>query len=269
MTIRESAKWLEILLALERKPVGVKFLLTKEDYDEWPAVENKHRMSYCTVVRRATQGRSQKIHRGHSACLGGAMALGFEEPTQEVVSGRRRFSQGSYRDLGIARKISKNMVFCKHRTYGVSVMPLEAYDTEPDVVLIICNPFNAMRVVQGYAYENGHANNIKLAGMAAICQECTSLPYEENQLNLSLLCSGTRMLAGWRKDEMALGMPFRLYLEMVDGLKHTINPLERNAEKRQIADKLLKEGMVDSLDIKYNHNYDDHAYKGGLVEEAD
>ena len=61
---------------------------------------------------------------------------------------------------------------------------------------------------------------------------------------------------------MALGMPFRLYLEMVDGLKHTINPLERNAEKRQIADKLLKEGMVDSLDIKYNHNYDDHAYKG-------
>ena len=78
MTIRESAKWLEILLALERKPVGVKFLLTKEDYAQWPATENKHRMSYCTVVRRATRGRSQKIHRGHSACLGGAMALGFE-----------------------------------------------------------------------------------------------------------------------------------------------------------------------------------------------
>ncbi|MCR1899700.1 DUF169 domain-containing protein [Irregularibacter muris] len=269
MIIKESAKWLNILLQLERKPVGIKFLLTREDYDAFPASENKNRMSYCTVVKRAGDGISQKIHRGHSACMGGAMALGLEETIQEAISGRRRFYQGAYRDLGVCRNISKNMVFCEHKAYGVAVMPLEAFDTEPDVVIIVCNPFNGMRIVQGYSYKNGHATNIKLSGMSAICQECTSLPYEENQLNLSLLCSGTRMLARWKKDEMAIGMPFRLYLEVVEGLKNTVNPLERNAEKEQIAEKLLQEEFTNQLEIKYNHNYDDNAYKGGRVEKRD
>lgn len=269
MTINESAKWLDILLQLERKPVGIKFLLTKEDYDAFQARENKHRMSYCTVVKRAGNGICQKIHKGHNACIGGAIALGLEKPSQENVSGRRRLHQGAYRDLGVCRNISKNMVFCEHTTYGVAVMPLEAYDVEPDVVLIICNPFNAMRITQGYSYKNGHASNIKLSGMSAICQECTSLPYEENQINLSLLCSGTRMLAQWNKDEMAIGMPFRLYLDTIEGLKSTVNPLERNLEKKRIEEKLLTECLADKLEIKYNKNYDDNAYKGGLVEKED
>lgn len=267
--INESVKWLDILLQLERKPVGIKFLLTKEDYDNFNASENKNRMSYCTVVKRAGNGISQKIHQGHSACSGGAVALGLEKPTLENISGRRRLHQGAYRDLGVCRSISKNMVFCEHNTYGVAVMPLEAYDVEPDIVLIICNPFNAMRIIQGYSYKNGHASNIKLSGMAAICQECTSLPYEENQINISLLCSGTRMLAQWRKDEMAIGMPYRLYLDTVEGLKNTVNPLERNPEKRLISEKLNNEGLTDKLEIKYNQNYDDNAYKGGLVKKTD
>ncbi len=269
MVIKESVEWLNILLQLERKPIGIKFLLTKEDYDAFPSPENKNRMSYCTVVKRAGDGISQKIHSGHSACIGGAVALGLEEPTQDAISGRRRFYQGAYQDLGVCRNISKNMVFCEHMSYGVAVMPLEAFDTVPDVVIIICNPFNAMRITQGYSFKNGHITNIKLSGMSAICQECTSLPYEENQLNISLLCSGTRMLAQWKKDEMAIGMPFRLFLDVVEGLRNTVNPLERNAEKEQILEKLYQEGFSDQLEIKYNHNYDDNAYKGGLVEKRD
>lgn len=266
MGIMESAKWLDILLQIERKPVGVKFLLTKEEYDEFSATENKQLMSYCTVVKRASNNISQKIHKGHNACLGGATALGLEELSEESISGKRRLSQGAYRDLGICRSISKNMTFCKHKAFGVGVMPLESYDTEPDVVIIISNPFNIMRIIQGYSFSNGHANNIKISGMSAICQECTSFPYEENQLNISVLCSGTRMLAQWGKDEMAIGMPFRLYLEVIEGLKKTVNPLERNAEKKQIENKLLKEDSLNKLDIKYNQNYDDNAYKGGVVE---
>lgn len=269
MNINDSVKWLNILLQLERKPVGVKFLLTKKDYDTFNANENKNRMSYCTVVKRAGDGISQKIHRGHNACPGGAVALGFEKPTLENISGKRRLHQGTCRDLGVCRSISKNMVFCEHTTYGVAVMPLEAYDLEPDVVLIICNPFNAMRIIQGYSYKNGHASNIKLSGMSAICQECTSLPYEENQINISLLCSGTRMLAQWHKDEMAIGMPYRLYLDTVKGLINTVNPLERNSEKKLIEEKLSNGGIIGKLEIKYNHNYDDNAYKGGSVKKTD
>ncbi|MFV0519124.1 MAG: DUF169 domain-containing protein [Lachnospirales bacterium] len=269
MTLNESAKWLDILLQLERRPVGIKFLLTKEDYDAFNAPENKNKMSYCTVVRRAGDGTSQKIHRGHSACLGGAVAVGLEKPNQDYISGKRRMDLGTYSNLGICRNVSKNMVFCEHTTYGIAVMPLEAYETEPDVVIIITNPFNAMRIIQGYTYKNGHASNIKLSGMSAICQECTSLPYEENQINISLLCSGTRMLAQWKKDEMAIGMPYRLYVDSIDGMINTVNPLERNLEKQQISEKLISENLTDMLEVVFNKNYDDNSYKGGIAEIID
>lgn len=267
MDCKKCAQWTQALLGLNRKPVGVKFLLTKEQYLNWDASENKSKMSYCTVVRRATQGRSQKIHAGCMACMGGTMALGFQEPGPDVISGLRRYHQGAYRDLGICRQVSKHMVYCAHHACGAAVMPLEAFQTSPDVVIVVCDAFRAMRLAQGYAYHHGPLGNMQLAGMQAMCQECTSYPYEHNQPNITLMCSGTRMLGGWQDDELAVGMPYALYLDTVDGLKNTVNPLERDRGKRAIAARIEATGLDDgSLSILYGKNYDDGAYHGGPVD---
>lgn len=263
MTIRENSTWLEALLELERKPVGVKFFRSETEYEDFPAEENKHILPYCIVVRRAGDGHAQKISRKHSGCMGSAWALGLAEPTEEVTSGRRRNNYGTYKDMGICRKISKNMVYCRPDTYGMAVMPLEKFETEPDVVIMVTNPFNGMRVAQGYAYRHGHVDSVKFAGMQAICQECTSLPYEESRINFSMLCSGTRMLANWKDDELGIGMPYRIFEDVVEGIRVTVNPLERNDKKRKIEKRLADNGL--ELDIRYGSNYDDKAYKGGLA----
>ena len=145
-------------------------------------------------------------------------------------------------------------------------MPLEEYNQEPDVVIIVCNPFNAMRISQGYAYNYGHIENIKFAGMQAICQECTSLPYENDQLNISMLCSGTRMLGKWGENDLAVGMPFRFLEDVVKGIKQTVNPLERNKNKEIIKNKLIENNLDRQLEISFNQNYDDNVYKGGKVD---
>ncbi len=264
--MKQQAQWLQLLLGLTRKPVGIKFLLHKEEFDAFEAQAPKNRMSYCTVVRRAGEGRCQKIHRGHSACMGGAMALGLEKPGPDVISGRRRYLQGAYQDLTVAHKVSKGMVYCQHETYGLAVMPLEAFQTEPDVVILILNAYQGMRVAQGYAYQGGHVRGTSFAGMQAICQECTSYPYENDCLNLSLMCSGTRMLAGWKEDELAVGMPYHLLPQVIQGLKQTVNPLVRDSKKRELAQGLEQAGLQDALDIHYHHNYDDGAYLGGPAE---
>ena len=267
MDCKKCAQWTEALLSLKRKPVGVKFLLTREDYLKWEAHENKNKMSYCTVVRRATEGHAQKIHAGNMACMGGSLALGFLPPSEEVVSGLRRYRQGAYRDLGVCRQVSKNMVYCEHRPYGAAVMPLETFTERPDVVIVVCDAFCAMRLAQGYAYHHGHIKNIQLAGMQAMCQECTSYPYENNQPNITLMCSGTRMLGGWQNDELAVGMPYKLYLDTVDGLQNTVNPLERDHGKTAIDQRLKESGLDDgSLAIVYGKNYDDGAYHGGFAD---
>lgn len=266
MTIKESVKWIESLLQLDYKVVGVKFFFEKEEYDLFPAKENTHRMSYCTVVKRASGGQCQKVRQAHQACPGGEVALGFTEQSEGHISGRRRYFQKTYRNMGVSRKISKNMVYCQHKLYGISVMPLEEYNQEPDVVIIVCNPFNAMRISQGYAYNYGHIENIKFAGMQAICQECTSLPYENDQLNISMLCSGTRMLGKWGENDLAVGMPFRFLEDVIKGIKQTVNPLERNKNKEIIKNKLIENNLDRQLEISFNQNYDDNVYKGGKVD---
>ena len=263
MTPCEKALWLETLLDLPRRPVGIHFLITKEAYDAFPAVEPKNRMSYCTMVRKASQGIMQKAHLGHMACGGGAAALGLSEPTEEMKDGTRRLKQGAYLDLGVCRKMSKNMVYCCHKAYGVGIAPLGECDVEPDVVIIICNPFNAMRIAQGYAYRSGHLKDICFSGMQAICQECTSRPFETDSINLSMMCSGTRMLAGWKKAELGIGMPYHLLEQVIEGLKSTVNPLERNKEKEKIALRMEERGLLGQLDIVMNKNYDDGCYRGG------
>lgn len=267
MTIQQNTQYIQVLLELARKPVGIKFLLTKEAYEAFPADEFTNRMSYCTIVSRASRGKGGKFHAGHMACGGGATAIGLTEPTQDTLSGQKRLSQGAYEDLCVSRKISKNMAYCQHSAYGAAALPLELFDQPPDVAILVCNAFNAMRIVQAYAFSHGHARNICLSGMQAVCQECTSFPYEKDQLNLSLMCSGTRMLAGWSKDELAVGMPGRLFEKIVQGLSATVNPLERNAEKAGIQKRSAQSGLNLDFDLAFNRNYDDGCYRGGPVDQ--
>ena len=68
------------------------------------------------------------------------------------------------------------------------------------------------------------------------------------------------MLAGWKKDELGIGMPYHLLEQVLEGLKATVNPLERNKEKEQIISRMEQRGLLGQLHIIMNKNYDDDCY---------
>ena len=76
------------------------------------------------------------------------------------------------------------------------------------------------------------------------------------------------MLAKWKEGELRIGMPYLIFEDVIEGLKKTVNPLERNKGKEIIANKLQKSELNEPGDfaIKYNSNYDDNAYKGGSAK---
>ena len=82
------------------------------------------------------------------------------------------------------------------------------YDEEPDVVLVVTNSYNGMRIVQGYTHVFGYNTSFKIAGNQAICSECTAFPFESNDINVSLLCSGTRYKAKWGDEEIGNRISF-------------------------------------------------------------
>lgn len=260
-----EATWLEALLELSKKPVGIRFVLDQNEFDQSSLPEPRMGMPYCTAVMTATKGESYKMDAAHSACIAGSRALGLSEITEDAFSGKRHRDLGVYKNLCISRSIAKDMVYCVHRCAGVEIQPLELYSsTVPDVLVMIVNPYTAMRIVQAYAYHYGQLKNIKMTGMNAICQECTSYPYEKNTLNLSMLCSGTRRVGRWGKDELAIGLPYHYVNDVIDGLKNTITPMEQNKEKDRIAKRLSEKGFQAELTIQKNHNY----YKGAYGTPA-
>ena len=154
-----------------------------------------------------------------------------------------------YNSLGVAKEVQKNVTYINHKIYGVAVKPLINFEEEPDVVIMIVNPYQAMRVVQGYSYHYGVSKNIKLTGNQGLCSECTATPYENNDLNISLLCANTRLAAKWNDNEMGLGIPYHMFSTVANGIIQTLNPSEPNSRKRKIIEHAKQKDIEINVEL--------------------
>jgi uncharacterized protein (DUF169 family) len=257
ITFAEIQDKLTALLGISRNPVGIRLLKEDKDLRESKAVLPKGGLPYCTAVSKASKDKQYKLGVANMYCTAGASALHIIESNEDRNSGKVYEKLGVYRDSAVCKSIAANMVYIEEPNAGVEIMPFKDFEQEPDIVITIANPKTVMRIVQGYAYHFGQLKNIKMAGMCAICQECTSYPYETGDMNVSMMCSGTRCVGRWGDDELAVGIPFDKFLRILDGIEQTVNPMENESAKLQIVER-AKMGKVNivPLDMKYTY------YKG-------
>ena len=114
-TNREDVKWLDILLDLPRKPVGIKFHLNDFDYVSTTSQESKVGTPYCTAVRKATLGKGCKMTAEHMACFSSARALGLIEVDNDTVSGYSYAKLGVYKDICVSRNVARERVYYQHK----------------------------------------------------------------------------------------------------------------------------------------------------------
>ncbi len=252
--LSQSVVKMNCALNLDKKIVGVKFLFNKADFDMASAKEIKNKLNYCVMVRAAMTGRSLKAKGDSLACLAGARALGLLKTDDYCRSGQNGMKLGLYHDLATAKSVQDSMNYCDHNCYGIMVKPLDEYDDEPDVVIIISNAYNVMRIVQGYSYYYGINSHFKMSGNQAVCSEATAYPYLSNNINVSMLCIGTRHRAGWSDNELAVAFPYNLFNIITAGVIKTVNIMDDNHKKLRIESELMKNNIKD-LTIRYNHNY--------------
>jgi len=241
-------------LRLERRIVGVKFLFTDDEFAKADARKITGKIPYCVMVKAAMSGNGTKAAAENFGCNGAAKALGVVEPDELSLSGRFYRSLGLYRDLATSKNVQANTVFCTHKAYGVMVKPVEEFDEEPDVVLIVTNAYNGMRIVQGYTHIYGYNTSYRMSGNQAVCSECTAFPFEHNKINVSLLCAGTRFKAGWDDNELITGFPFNQFSSIVKGVIATLDLTEPNEKKAEI-EKRFSEAALECPEINYNKNY--------------
>lgn len=250
------------LLQFNRQIVGVRFIYDKEDFEACPAQRILYSLPYCMMVKAATAGHNIKATAENIGCFAAARVLGMTEVTESYKSGEDYMGFGMFDNQKVSKKVCDNISINERTPYGVELGPYAEMEKNPDVVIIVTVPYNAMRLIQGYNYYNGTYNNYKMGGLQAMCAEITAYTYVSQNINTSMMCAGTRFLAKWGRDEMAVGLPFSKFDETVEGVFHTADPLERDGDKQRILDR-FSESDQEAPSLHMGQNYDTNYYKVG------
>lgn len=242
-----------IELEKDRKIVGVDFIQTRNEYEDCDLDEATHQMFFCMMVKAATIGHGMKVTKKHIYCSAASEVLGFSMPNEDVKSGKRQYERNMYCSEKIAQYVAEGTPYLNHSVYGMVIQPLEKYEKLPDVVMIFCKPYTAMRIIQSYTYYFGYAKNIIFSGMGGVCSELMARSYKNQDINVSFLCSGTRFASEWRDCEVGIAFPGKMLDAILDGLRNTLNTFEPD-DKKQYIDLRAKENDVE-VDLDFGNNY--------------
>lgn len=253
---------LNLMLELDHHTVGFRFIYSEEEFQACTSRAIDHYLPYCVMVKSAAFGHAIKAKPGNIGCFAAARALGMTEVTESYKSGEDYMAFGMFCDQTASKKVVDNIAICDNNAYAFELAPLEEMEEDPDVVIQVTVPYNAMRLVQGYNYHYGTYSNYRVGGLQAMCSEATAYPYMSGDINITMFCAGTRYLCKWDRSEMAVAMPYGKLADTVDGVFNTINPLERDGDKKRI-DQAFHESEYGDIEIHYGQNYDTGYYRFG------
>ncbi len=192
-------------LGLEKSPVAIKLVLKEEDIPEG-ILKTEKNMRHCEMVQRASQGEMFYSTVEEQSCKGGAGAIGLMEPLEKVKSGEMYYSLGRFSSLGSAKRTVDAIPNIDPIMKAIAYAPLESAPFDPDVVVIICNPKQAMQLAQAMVYTLGGRFEADFAGIQSICGDAVAGPYTTKRPNITLGCSGSRKYADIQSDEVIVGM---------------------------------------------------------------
>ena len=252
-TWQKTAEFFSCALVLPRRAVGVRIIETQADFEALPTAPPKRPINFCHMVAGATKGKAFKAASEDFLCRSGSRVLGIDPSDPKNANGQNWARLGLYDGLELSAEVRASLSYSQNPAYGVLVAPIDQFEEAPDVVIVVANPFNCMRIVQGYAYHFGMPKSVNMIGNQAFCLECTARPFVVDDMNVSLLCIGTRHRSGWKDDEMAVAIPKSQFANVVDGIARTIDPMESDANKARIQER-LKEAGID-FSIRFHWNY--------------
>jgi uncharacterized protein (DUF169 family) len=212
------------LLQLENPPVAVSFL------DSPPSGVKKNTEnvpSGCVFWIRGFKDSFYTDRKDHANCNIGSFTHGFLAPKDvslDACVDINLFNQTGYfpaSEFGGVPRMSKAPNYV---AYG----PLDRIDFEPDVVLMVCNPQQAMLVGEA-------SKSTRLMGAPT----CAAIPmaYNDHQIGVSLGCITNRIRTGIKPSELVVSIPKSELRDFTESLRKRV---EANGEVAQAVTAMLK-----------------------------
>lgn len=243
MDWQHAALTLHCVLGMDKAIVAVDIAHDQETFDAWDVPILKGRLSFCTMVKMATLGRGRKALGENFRCPGASEVFRFSEPGPEALSGERLHGFGLYADTETARAVQAAMPRLDAPCLGITTTPVATAPRPPQSLLLIVDAYQAMRLVQGWAYHNGPLKSLFLVGNRGICAEAVARPLATGKPNLTPLCANTRHTAKWADGDLGFGLPFSCLESLADGLVNTIPAVEPPDRKEGLLKRCEKAGV--------------------------
>ena len=192
-------------LGLEKSPVAIKFILREEDIPE--GIEKiSENVRHCEMVQKAAQGETFYATAEEQVCKGGAAAIGLMETPEKIKTGEFYQSLGRFKSLGSAKRTMEEVPKIDPIMKAIVYAPLEDIKYDPDVIVIICKPAQAMKLAQAMVYTRGGRVEASFSGIQSVCADAVAGPFTQNTANITLGCSGSRQFAGIEEEEVIVGL---------------------------------------------------------------
>jgi len=192
-------------LNLKLDPVAIKFISNIEDIpDNIDKIENK--MRHCEMVQKAANGDIFYSTSDEQLCKGGSSALGLEEAPKKIASGEFYHGLGRFHSLDSAKNTLDSIPKIDFKSNAILYSPLEKAKFVPDVVVIITNPVQAMRISQAFVYKLHERIEADFSGIQSVCADAVAGPISNKKPNVTLGCSGSREYADIKDEEVIIGL---------------------------------------------------------------
>src|SRR5512138_1761238 len=145
----EAAETLKTLLKLSGSPVAFRFVTKKEEIPDGMAKMDKT-IRHCAMVGLARkEGKIFYATSENHECNGGAWALGLREITETLKNGDFYFKLGKFESSAACKRTIEQVRHLDTKeTYATMYAPLEKTPFDPQVVIIVANPWAMLKLSQ-------------------------------------------------------------------------------------------------------------------------
>jgi uncharacterized protein (DUF169 family) len=216
MTYQSDARDLVQLLGLEHTPVGISRVAAEPS---GVAAAGRDLPSACAYWREGEKRLVYASANEHRNCPIGMMVMGFELP--QPVADEAQILVGNMAELGYLHPSEvAHLPMLSGGHAGVLYGPAEQFPERPEVVLLICNPLQAMVLGESL----GQASLAPDSGRPVFGRPACSViarALQNAAAEMSLACKGARVLAELQPGEMIVAIPGTQLDETIVALRKT------------------------------------------------
>ncbi|MFC1709142.1 DUF169 domain-containing protein [Candidatus Omnitrophota bacterium] len=209
----EYSRVLKEVFGLEHNPVAVNCLKDK-DIDV-----GQGKVRICRAILDAATGKSLKVDKANNACFGASWHLGFSQIKDPqvikmikkfVVEGEKLFC--SYEALD---KLISQMEDNPDNSGSCFVLsPLSDIEHEPELVIFVCNPEQACRLLTFVTFFDGLMPKIKIGGPT--CRMAIMYPLLTGEVNISFQDATARKMCNMDKNLLFVSIPAKRIPQIVE-----------------------------------------------------